>query len=154
MNIPNINNIVNNKYFSQKRIHSQTTIKEDRESDPSQSKDHPPTNFMNGEKLNPPSISSDGESLRPRDHKQLNDNANTHPPTDSVRKEDLTNNPPITKPRDHSPIKSIAGPSSSKPSNYLDKLNGQMGAIPEENNKQERTDCKNETPGSDETQED
>ena len=69
---------------------------------------------MNGEKLNPPSIFLDGERLSPKDHKHLNDNANTHTPTDSVRRKDLTNNPLIPKPRDHSPIKSITGPSSSK----------------------------------------
>ena len=87
---------------------------------------------MNGEKLNPPSFSLDGERFSPKDHKHLNNSTNTHSPTDSVRGEDLTNNPPITKPRDHSPTKSIAGPSSCKASNYLDKLDDQMETITKE----------------------
>ena len=69
MNIPNTNNIVNNKYFSQQRIHSHTTTTENRDPDPSQSTNHPLTNFPNGEEFNPPSIFSDGESFCSKNHK-------------------------------------------------------------------------------------
>ena len=64
------------------------------------------------------------------------------------------NNSPITKPEEASPIKSIATTGSCETPTYLDKLNDQVGAVSKENNKQERTDNKNETQNSDETPED
>ena len=57
-------------------------------------------------------------------------------------------------PGKHSPIKPIATTSSCETSTYLNELHDQVGAVSKENNKQERTDNKNETQNSDETPED
>ena len=155
MNIPNTNNIVNNKYFSQQRIHSQTTTTEDRDPDPSQSKDHPLTNFPNGEKFNPPSIFSDGESFSSHpqtnfphgeefnppsilsdgessssnNHKYLNDSVETHPSTDLMQKKHQIYNPSI---------KPIAAMSSCETPTHLNELDDQMEAIAKETRELQR----------------
>ena len=132
--------------------------KNENNEDLSRSNDYPPANFINREKLNPPNSSVDGERLSLKIHKHpTNQGTNTHCPTDSVKGDRLnlnTYNPLITKQREHSPIKSITGPSSCKSPKGTHILNGQMDAISEENNKLEETDCKEVTPNSGEISED
>ena len=84
---------------------------------------------MNGEEFNAPIIFSDGESFGSKNHKHLNDSADTHPPTDSIEKEYQINNSLITKPEEASPIKPIATTSSCETPTYLDELNDQVGAV-------------------------
>ena len=71
----------------------------------------------------------DGERFITKNYKHLTNSTNTHSPTDSVRGDDLTNHPLITKPRDHSPTIYITGPSLCKASEDIDILNGQMEAM-------------------------
>ena len=126
--ITNVKNLANEKYFNQSSIHSQTNIKNENNEDLNRSNDYPLANSINGEKLNPPHSSVDGEILRLKNHNNpTNQGTNTHPPTDSVKGERLNLNsydPLISKPSDHLPTKSITGPSSCKAPNGIDTLNG------------------------------
>ena len=70
---------------------------------------------MNGEEFNAPIIFSDGESFGSKNHKHLNDSADTHPPTDSIKKEHQTYNPPI---------KPMATTSSCETPTYLGESSG------------------------------
>ena len=95
-------------------------------------------------------------SLKIHNH-PTNQGTTTHPPTDSVKGERLnlnTYDPLISKPSDHSITKSITVPSSCKVPKDIDILNGQMDAMSEENNKLDKTDCKDVTPNSGKISED